>query len=365
MLNARVSSNSTALTAHSSAPGSSSGSLPCAPEEIDLFLSEPTPAVLEAVKSLTTPVLVLGAAGKMGLHLCLMLQRAFAASGQSGVVTAVSRFESLRARDEFERHGIATLPCDLGDEVALARLPEAPTVFFLAGAKFGTAANLELLQMANVEVPARVAARFRQSRIVAFSTGCVYPFVTPESGGARESTPVGPVGDYAFSCVQREEAFAAASRRFGTPVVLIRLNYAVEFRYGVLVDIAQKVRAHRPVNVKTGFVNVIWQRDAVAQVIQSAALAESPALPLNITGSEILSVRALAARFGEIFSVPVTFHGEEAATAWLNDASRSHELFGVPGTSVAQMIDWIAAWLNSGGPLWGKPTAFENRAGSY
>ena len=321
--------------------------------------------MLEAVKSLAGPMHVLGAGGKMGLHLCLMLQRALTAAGRPGEVTAISRFTTLRARDDFERNGVRTLACDLADELALARLPDAPTLFFLAGVKFGTASNPDLLQQVNRDLPARVADRFRSSRIVAFSTGCVYPFVPPASGGARESTPVDPIGAYALSCVQREEAFAEASRNYGTPVVFIRLNYSVEFRYGVLVDVAQKVRARQPIDVTMGYVNVIWQRDALAHVIQSAALAASPAIPLNVAGPEIVTVRSVASRFGEMFGVPVAFTGHEAPTAWLNDATMAHERFGEPETSVEQMMTWIAAWLDSGAPLWGKPTAFENRAGNY
>jgi nucleoside-diphosphate-sugar epimerase len=340
-------------------------SLPCAPADVDLFLSEPTPGVLEAVKSMAGPIHVLGAGGKMGLHLCLMLQRALTAAGRPGEVTAISRFTTLRDRDDFESRGIRTFACDLTDELALARLPDAPTIFFLAGVKFGTASNPELLQLLNRDMPTRVADRFRSSRFVAFSTGCVYPFVPPESGGALESTPVGPVGNYALSCVQREEAFAEASRNHGTPVVLIRLNYSVEFRYGVLVDIAQKVRARQPIDVTMGHVNVIWQRDAVAHIIQSAALAACPAIPLNITGPNVLAVRDLAERFGAIFGVPVRSQGREAETALLNDASQSHRRFGEPPTSLEQMLQWIAAWLDAGEPLWGKPTGFENRAGNF
>jgi len=339
--------------------------LPCPPDGLDLFLSEPTEGAAATVAQMTGPILVLGAGGKMGLHLCLMLRRARDAQGNSDPVIAVSRFTTLRDRAEFEQHGIQIEACDLHDEEALQRLPDAPTVFFLAGVKFGTATNPEALQRANVEMPRRVARRFHRSRIVAFSTGCVYPFVSPASGGATEETPVAPVGDYAISCLERERAFAAVSLQEGTPVALIRLNYSVEFRYGVLVDLAQKVRAGVPIDVTTGHVNVIWQRDAVAQIIQSWSLAASPAVPVNITGPQLLSVRELALRFGRLFGREVRFEGHEAGTAWLNNASRSHARFGLPPTSVEQMTAWIVAWIESGGNLWGKPTAFENRAGQY
>jgi nucleoside-diphosphate-sugar epimerase len=330
-----------------------------------VFLSEPTPGALDALTKLSGPFLVLGAGGKMGLHLCLMLRRGLASLNRSDAVIAVSRFTTLRDRDDFESHGIAVHPCDLSDPAALAALPGAPTIYFLAGAKFGTAANTGLLQVANVEIPRKVAQRFQQSRIVAFSTGCVYPFVDFRTGGATEETPVAPVGDYAISCLGRETEFDTASRQHGTPVALIRLNYSVEFRYGVLVDIAQKVFAGVPVDVTTGYFNVIWQRDAIAHVIQATQLAGSPAVPINITGAETLSVRDTALRFGEILGRPVILAGTEAPTAWLNNASKSHRLFGPPSTSVEQMMSWIAAWLAHDGTTWGKPTAFERRDGKF
>jgi nucleoside-diphosphate-sugar epimerase len=339
--------------------------LPCGAADVDLFLSEPTPGVAESLSRIPGPFLVLGAGGKMGLHLCLMLRRGLAAIGRADPVIAVSRFSTLRDREEFESHGIQVRAADLADTAALATLPDVPTVFYLAGAKFGTAANAELLRVANVEVPRKVAARFRGARMVAFSTGCVYPFVSIDSGGATEETPVAPVGDYALSCLGRETEFAEGSRRHGTPVVLIRLNYSIEFRYGVLVDIAQKVHAGAPVDVTTGHVNVIWQRDAVAHIIQATELAGSPAVPINITGRETLRVRDLAWRFAELFDRRVKITGQEAPTAWLNNASQSHRLFGPPPTSVDQMTSWIAAWLAHGGDTWGKPTAFEKRDGRF
>lgn len=301
----------------------------------------------------------------MGLHLSLMLKRALDAAGRGRELLAVSRFSTLRDTDDFERFGIATQACDLSDPTAVAALPEAAVVFFLAGVKFGTAANPDLLRKFNVEMPGIVARRFRQSRIVAFSTGCVYPFVRPETGGSTEAMSPEPPGAYAASCLAREHAFDAVSREHGTPVALIRLNYSVEFRYGVLVDIAGKVLRGEAVDVTMGYVNVIWQRDAVDHIIRSLELAGSPAVPVNITGPGVLSVRALAHRFGEILGRPVTVTGTEAPTAWLNDASRSHRRFGLPPTSLETMMPWIAAWLQSGGPVWGKPTGFEKRDGKF
>jgi nucleoside-diphosphate-sugar epimerase len=285
--------------------------------------------------------------------------------GRKDRVIAVSRFLTLRSRDEFESRGIETVACDLADIASLAELPEAPTVFFLAGVKFGTADSPNLLHSLNVEMPRHVAARFQRSRIVAFSSGCVYPFVGVESGGSSENTRPEPIGNYAASCLAREQAFIDAATHQGNAVVLVRLNYSVEFRYGILVDIAQRVLAGEPVDVTMGFVNVIWQPDAVAHCIQALALASSPAVVINVTGAEILSVRDLAQRCGAIAGVAVNITGREAETAWLNNAGRSHRLFGAPPTSVETMLHWIINWLRAGGETWGKPTGFERRDGRY
>ncbi len=349
----------------SALPATASAGLPCPVDRVDEFLSTPSAAVSDVLARTPGPVLVLGAGGKIGLHLSLMLHQALAPFGRAQDLLAVSRFRTLHDTSDFDRHGIATRAADLCDPAALGALPDAPTVFFLAGVKFGTAASPELLQRFNVELPRLVAERFRRARIVAFSTGCVYPFVRPETGGATEETPPAPVGDYAASCLAREVAFTAASRQHGTQVALLRLNYSIEFRYGVLVDIAQKVLAGQPVDVTTGHVNVIWQRDAVDHTIRSLELAGSPAVPVNLTGPAILSVRDLARRCGEIAGVPVTITGREAETAWLNNAAAAHRRFGPPPTSVDDMLHWIIAWLRQGGETWGKPTGFEERSGKF
>jgi nucleoside-diphosphate-sugar epimerase len=348
-----------------SVPLSPRPGLPCAAAEVDDFLSHPTPRVVEVVSRAPGPFLVLGAGGKIGLHLSVMLRRALDKLGRKDRVVAVSRFSTLRDRAAFEQRAIETMPCDLGHPASLSQLPEAPTIFFLAGVKFGTATAPDLLHAINVEMPHRVAEKFARSRIVAFSSGCVYPFVTPASGGAREDTPPSPVGDYAASCVARERAFTGVAAAHGTPVALIRLNYSVEFRYGLLVDIAQMVLAGRPVDVTTGYVNVIWQTDAVAHTIQSLEIVGAPAVPINVTGPEILSVRDLAQRFGAALGRPVQIVGTEADTAWLNNAAHAHQLFGRPRTSVDQMIDWVSAWLLQDGETWGKPTGFEKRDGRF
>ncbi len=340
--------------------------LPCPPDKVDEFLSKPSTAVADVLAGTRGKILVLGAGGKMGLHLTMMLRRGLQQAGGKGdAVLAVSRFSTLRDQDEFKRQGIQTQACDLADPAAVAALPDAPTVFFLAGVKFGTAAAPDLLRKFNVEMPAIVANRFRSSRIVAFSTGCVYPFVAPDTGGATESMAPEPPGEYAASCLAREHAFAAVSRQHGTLVALIRLNYSVEFRYGVLVDIATKVFHGEPVDVTMGYVNVIWQRDAVEVAIRALELAGSPPAPVNVTGPHILSVRTLAHRFSELFQLPVQITGQEAETAWLNNAHRAHERFGVPPTALDDVLVWTAEWVRCGGSTWGKPTGFERRNGRF
>lgn len=340
--------------------------LPCAPGQIDHFLSEPSAGVVEAAASMAGPVGVLGAGGKMGLHVAAMLRKSLDRAGRSGApVYAVSRFGSVNSREEFARFGVETIAADLLDADALGALPDMGTVFFLAGIKFGTGNDPDALRRFNEEMPAMVAQRFRSSVSVALSTGCVYPFVPVDSVGSCEEDSPSPAGDYAVSCRGRELAYEKVSREAGAPVALIRLNYSVEFRYGVLVDIAQKVLAGLPLDVSTGWVNSIWQRDAVDHIIRSATMAASPAVPLNVTGSPALSVRAVAKEFGKLFGREAVITGQEEASAWLGNPARAHSLFGPPETSAQQMMEWIAAWLLAGGNTHGKPTKFENRDGKF
>ena len=340
-------------------------SLPCGPGNIDEFISRPFEGVVETVRRQSGPILVLGAGGKMGLHLSAMLRRAMDQLGRKDRVVAVSRFRSLHDRADFSRLGVETLACDLENEAQLSALPEAPTVFFLAGVKFGTAGDPGLLRRLNGEMPRKVASRFRNSTIVAFSTGCVYPFVTVKSGGAKESEPLVPMGEYASSCIEREKAFQSAGEMYGTKSVLIRLNYSVEFRYGLLVDIALKVMRGEPIDVTMGHANVIWQGDALNYSIRALELAAAPSVPLNVTGPEIISTRGIAQRFGELLDKSPFLIGSEAETAWLNDASFSHKRFGLPQVFLEEMMQWIALWVSNGGELWGKPTGFERRDGKF
>lgn len=332
---------------------------------VDEILSRPDEGTRRAVAALPGPVVVLGAGGKIGLHLCLMLREAARDRGRDLAVVAVSRFKTLRDRESFSAAGVGTLAADLSNPEEVSNLPDAPTVFFLAGVKFGTSTSPDLLETMNVRIPRLVAERYSRSTMVAFSTGCVYPFVDRRSGGADESTPPSPVGAYAESCVRRERAFIETSQRAGTPTVLVRLNYAVEFRYGVLVDIAVKVLKREPIDVTTGYVNVIWQRDAVSHIIQCVHLAATPPAAINIAGAETVGVRWLAQEFGRTLRCEPILCGVESTTAWLSDARRAHQLLGPPAHGIRRMIHDISTWLLGGGETWGKPTGFEKRDGQF
>jgi nucleoside-diphosphate-sugar epimerase len=325
-------------------------------------LSEPTPGLVEALRQLPGDILVLGVGGKMGPTLARMARRAL---DKRNRVIGVARFSDSALPAELEKHGVLSVPCDLLDRQSVAKLPDAPNVIFMAGQKFGTASAPELTWAMNTLVPAHCAERYARSRIVAFSTGCVYPLVPVASGGSRETDELGPPGDYANSCVGRERVFTYFSRKNNTPVVLYRLNYAIDLRYGVLLDVATKVWRGEPVDVTMGHANVIWQRDANAQALQSLTLAASPPAILNVTGPETISIRALAQRFGELFERPANIVGQEAPTAWLSNSAKAQKLFGPPSVAVDQLIAWTAEWVRHGGATLNKPTHFEVRDGKF
>jgi len=330
---------------------------PTSIEELHQAASDPTSAARAAIQTCPGDILVLGAGGKMGLHLCLMVKRCLDELGSRHTVTAVSRWGDADTRADFESRGIPTIACDLTSAHELAELPDAPNIFFLAGVKFGTADNPELLHTMNVVMPQQVAARFADANIVALSTGCVYSLVPPDSGGATEDADTEPPGDYARSCLGRERAFTDSGARCS----LIRLNYSVDLRYGILVDIATRARAGQPVDVRTGFANFIWQGDATAYIIAALPRASSPPFVLNVTGAKTLTIRDIATHF----ATAPTFSGEEAPTAWLNDSSLAHRLFGAPRIDEDELMRHVATWLDNDGQTLGKPTHFESRDGNY
>jgi len=329
-------------------------------------LSLPTEGVLETLRRLDGDMMVLGAGGKMGPTLARMLRRGMDDLGQSTRrVIAVSRFSSVREAESLARHGVEVMRCDLLDRAAVAALPVVPNVIFMAGQKFGTSEAPELTWVMNTLVPAVVAEHFAKSKMVVFSTGCVYPMAAVAGGGSKETDALGPPGDYANSCVGRERVCAHYAKVNGTAMLLFRLSYAIDLRYGVLMDVAQKVWRSEPVDVTMGYANVIWQGDANARAIQCLERVASPAAALNVTGLERVSIRELARAFGERMGKPVVITGQEAEAAWLFDASLSYEWFGPPRVSIPEMVEATVAWVLAGGDTLGKPTHFEVRDGSF
>jgi nucleoside-diphosphate-sugar epimerase len=326
------------------------------------FMTRPTPALEADLARTSGDILVLGVGGKMGPTLARMAKRA--APGRR--VIGVARFSERGLRGKLESQGVECIACDLLERAALERLPRAPNVVFMAGHKFGAAGNAAFTWAMNVGVPYMVADAFRGSRIVAFSTACVYPYADVGGRGATEDTPtLPPPGDYASSCVGREKAFEYGSLKYGTPGRLVRLEYAIDMRYGVLHDVGAKVFAGAPVDVSMGQVNVIWQGEANEQGLRLLAHCTAPATPINVSGPEVVSVRSLAAEFGKRFGKAPAITGREAPTAWLVDTRAAQKLFGAPRVPLAQMIDWQADWIRRGGESLGKPTHFEARDGKY
>jgi nucleoside-diphosphate-sugar epimerase len=334
-------------------------------KQLDEFLSRPLDFDIEAMRILGGDLIILGAGGKMGPTLAMRARRAADAAGVKMRVIAVSRYSEPGARRTLEDAGVETISADILERDQIDSLPDAPNVMYMAGRKFGSTGAESLTWAMNAYLPALVCEKYRASRIVAFSSGNIYPFLPVTSGGATESTPLGPVGEYAQSVLARERIFEHFSTKNGTPVLLLRLNYAVELRYGVLLDVGVKVFEREPIDLTMGAVNVIWQGDANSVALRSFALAQSPAAVLNLTGPETLSVRHIAARFGEHFGVEPRFSGAEAMNALLNNASRCFRLFGYPTVSVDQIIEWTAKWIGNGGATLDKPTHFEARDGKF
>lgn len=332
---------------------------------LDDLLSEPSAAAIDGIRAADGDVLVLGAGGKMGPTLARMARRAMDAAGLRFRIIAVARFSSSELRHTLEAQGIETIPCDLLDETAVEALPDAPNVVFMAGRKFGSTGDEPLTWAMNSHVPAIVCRRYRQSRIVAFSTGNVYGLTRRGRGGSREEDVPAPIGEYAMSCLGRERMFEYFSARSGTRVAILRLNYAVEMRYGVLVDLAQRIASGASIDLAMGYVNVIWQGDANAMAIAALAHAASPALILNVAGPEELSVRAISDDLARRMGSTVSFAGAEMNDALLSNAARGYELLGTPRVDTRRLLAWTADWVQRGGESLGKPTHFESRAGRF
>ncbi|MHB8267695.1 NAD-dependent epimerase/dehydratase family protein [Bradyrhizobium sp.] len=328
---------------------------------LDDLLCRPSQPLIDDLTKVDGDIMILGVAGKMGPTLAGLAKAAL----PDRRIIGVARFSDSSVKDWLRARGIETINCDLLDEAAIAKLPQAPNIVFMAGRKFGAEGDLSLTWAMNAHVPALVAQAFPRARIVAFSTGCVYPFVPVDGKGADESVAPNPPGEYAQSCVGRERMFEYFSRRFSTPGRLFRLNYAIDMRYGVLYDIASKVLQGTPIDVSLGHVNFIWQGDAAAQALRCLAHCDTPTSPINVSGHQILAVRDLAAKLGALLQREPMIVGTEQPTAWLTDTSQATKLFGLPVVDTERLIVWTADWVARSMPNLGKPTKYEVRDGRY
>ena len=333
--------------------------------QLDDLLTRPRAGLVKFIRQVRSPLLVLGAGGKMGPTLAALACRAAAAARHPLRVIAVSRFTNAAARLWLESRGVETISCDLFKRDEIACLPEAGDIIYLVGVKFGSSQKPALTWATNTIIPTNVAERFPQARLVALSTGNVYPLTRVAEGGATETHPLDPVGEYANAALARERLFEFHSQLHGTPMLLVRLNYAVELRYGVLHDLARKVWAGEVLDLANGYFNCIWQGDANDSILRSLALAASPPLPLNLTGPEVLSVRAVATRFGELMGKAAKFTGVESNTALLSNPAHACKLLGPPPTPLDSALRWTARWVMRGGASLNKPTHFEVRDGNY
>ena len=328
-------------------------------------LLKPSDALIADMQSLEGDIILLGVAGKMGPSMARLAKQATDLAGVKRRIIGVSRFSDPLAQAVLRSDGIETIAADLLDEDDLANLPDAPNVIYLAGQKFGTTGKESFTWAMNTYLPGRVAERYKNSRIVAFSTGNVYPFSPVTHGGVAEDQPVAPVGEYGQSCLGRERIFQYFSLKYNIPTLLYRLNYAIDLRYGVLLEIAKSVAEQRPIDLTTGFVNVIWQGDANEIAIRALHHCEVPAKLLNVTGPETISVKWLAEQFGTLLGKAPTFVNEPQPTALLSNASLAHQLFGYPRVTLRQMIELTAAWVQQGGKTLNKPTHFQERNGQF
>ncbi|WP_417731298.1 NAD-dependent epimerase/dehydratase family protein [Rosistilla oblonga] len=332
--------------------------------QLDAMLALPDDRLIDFMRQLEGDLIILGIAGKMGVSLGQLAVAAIEKAGVEKNVYGVARFSDADARGRLEAAGVRTIQCDLLDRTAVAKLPQSPNVLFMAGRKFGTGGEEPLTWAMNTLVPANVADHFRDSRIVAFSTGCVYPLARVDSQ-PDETTPPDPIGEYAQSCLGRERMFEYGSNRWGAPVCLYRLNYSIDLRYGVLHDIATKIWNGQPVDNSAEAFNVIWQGDANRQALLCLGHCSSPASILNVTGPETLETEAVARQFGELLEKPVQFTSTPGDGCYLSDSSRATKLFGSPSVTADQLIRWQAHWIKTGGRSLGKPTHFEISDGAY
>jgi nucleoside-diphosphate-sugar epimerase len=334
-------------------------------QELEKRLASPSTALIEELSQLDGEIMLLGVGGKMGPSLARLAVNAIRQTGLNKKVIGVSRFSNKELRRELEEAGVEIISADLSDDKALQALPDIQNILYMAGNKFGTTGNEHFTWMMNAYLPGRVAERFRNSRMVVFSTGNVYPFTPVSQGGATERTSPNANGEYGQSCLGRERIFEHFSHENGTPMFIYRLNYAIDLRYGVLLELARSVREGLPIDITMGHANVIWQGDANEIALRALLRCSSPPNVMNITGPETLSLRWAANEFGRKLGIEPIFTGEEAPTALLSNAAKAAATFGYPRVSLAEMIDWIGDWVGQGGETWNKPTHFQEREGKY
>ena len=334
-------------------------------QTLDEYMTRPTDALVRLMPSLKAGILILGVGGKMGPTLALTAKRAATAAGLNIPVIGVSRFSDTAVRDALDAQGIQTIACDLLDRAAVAALPNIPNIIYMAGRKFGSVGSEALTWAHNAVIPQIVAERFRNASVVVFSTGCVYPLTSSPSAGCKEDHPLTPLGEYANSAIARERIFEFYAQQNNLKILNYRLFYAIDVRYGVLTEIGRTVLEKRPVDLTMGYVNAIWQGDAVDRALRCLGHCGNPPVSLNVTGTSPLSVREIALSFGRRFKIEPIFTGTEAPLALLGDASRCAALFGQPPATLDLMINWTANWLTRGGAVWNKPTHFGVRDGQF
>lgn len=333
--------------------------------ELEAKLAEPSEALVRDIAEIDGDIMLLGIGGKMGPSLARLAQNALKQAGVSKKIYGASRFSDKALKAELEADGIETIAVDLLDDSQLQQLPDVKNVIYMAGNKFGTTGNEHFTWAMNAYLPGRVAEKYRNSRIVVFSTGNVYPLTPVFSGGATEATPPGANGEYGMSCLGRERVFESFSHRYDIPMAIYRLNYAIDLRYGVLLEIARSVKAGKPVDVSMGHFNVVWQGDANEWALRCLNVCSTPPAVFNMSGPETLSMRWVAHEFAKRFGTEPNLIGQEADTALLSNSSKAHKTFGYPRVSILQMIDWIAEWVEIDGATWNKPTHFQEREGKY
>ena len=334
-------------------------------EKLDNLLAIPHSEVIEMMKRLSGDIMILGVAGKMGVTMAMQAVNAIKVANVDKKVYGVARFSNIEEKVKLEKAGVITITCDLSNREEVSKLPQIPNIIFMAGRKFGTNGSEDLTWAMNVLVPSLVAEHFKDSRIVAFSTGCVYPLVSVKEGGCSEEVQPSPVGEYSQSCLGRERVFEYYSKKNGTKILLFRLNYSCDLRYGVLHDIGRAIWEDKPVNNTVGYFNVIWQGDANAAALRSLELADSPCAILNVTGPETVNLEKTAKIMGKIMGKEVKFAGTSGELNYLNDASKMCSLFGYPRMSLEEMIRLQAQWIANGGISIGKPTHFEVNNGKF